>query len=78
MARAYKPHRELFEKALAVSGYPAGQAVHIGDSLTSDVAGARAAGIAPVLLDRSGAHADAPDCPVVSSLPAALALLGAG
>lgn len=54
MARAYKPHRELFEKALEISGYKAGEVLHIGDSMFSDVNGAKAAGILPVLLDREG------------------------
>ena len=54
MARAYKPHRELFLKALEVSGCRAKEVVHIGDSVTSDVAGAASAGIRPLLLDRRG------------------------
>ena len=42
MARAYKPHRAFFEKALALSGCTADGAVHIGDSARSDIEGARA------------------------------------
>lgn len=52
MVRAYKPHRELFEKALEVSGYSADEVIHIGDSYTSDVQGAMAAGIKPILVQR--------------------------
>lgn len=52
MVRAYKPHRELFEKALEVSGYDANEVVHIGDSYTSDVQGARAVGITPIFVQR--------------------------
>ncbi|SHJ81176.1 HAD family hydrolase [Hespellia stercorisuis] len=52
MARAYKPHKELFEKALQVSGCQAGEVLHIGDSMSSDVKGALNAGITPVLIDR--------------------------
>ena len=52
MVRAYKPHRELFEKALEISSCRAEEAVHIGDSITSDVKGALSAGICPLLLDR--------------------------
>lgn len=48
--RAYKPHRELFEEALRISGCAPDEAVHIGDSYNTDVVGARAAGIRPVLL----------------------------
>lgn len=51
--RAYKPHAELFEKALDTAGVSASEAVHIGDSYESDVLGARVAGILPVLLQRT-------------------------
>lgn len=52
MVKAYKPHRELFEKALQVSGYQAGEVLHIGDSMSSDVKGALNVGITPILVDR--------------------------
>lgn len=52
--RAYKPHRELFERALEISGCRADEVIHIGDSVESDVKGAISAGIRPVLLDREG------------------------
>lgn len=52
MVKAYKPHRELFEKALQVSGYQAGEVLHIGDSMSSDVKGALNVGITPILIDR--------------------------
>ena len=51
-ARAYKPHREIFDEALRVSGCAPGEVVHIGDSYDTDVVGARGAGIRPVLLLR--------------------------
>lgn len=46
--RAYKPRREVFERALSLLGLPAERVLHVGDSLSSDVRGAQAAGI-PVL-----------------------------
>ena len=49
-----KPGRAIFERALAIAGVEAGEAVHVGDSLENDVAGARAAGIRPVLVARDG------------------------
>ena len=51
-ARAYKPRREIFDEALRVSGCAPGEVIHIGDSYDTDVAGARSAGIRPVLLLR--------------------------
>jgi putative acetyltransferase len=46
--RAYKPRREMFERALQLLGLPATEALHVGDSLGSDVRGAKQAGV-PVL-----------------------------
>ena len=44
-ARSYKPHREIFEMALARTGWRRDRVIHVGDSLHSDVGGAMAAGI---------------------------------
>jgi putative hydrolase of the HAD superfamily len=49
-----KPGRGIFERALELAGAGPGDAVHVGDSLANDVAGARAAGIRPVLVARDG------------------------
>lgn len=53
-AGARKPARAIFEVALGLAGTAAQDAVHLGDSLDEDVAGARAAGIEPVLVSRDG------------------------
>jgi putative hydrolase of the HAD superfamily len=53
-AGARKPSPSIFRQALDLAGTTAEQATHVGDSLAEDVAGARAAGIAPVLLCRGG------------------------
>ena len=75
MVRAYKPHRELFLKALEVSGCTPDEVIHIGDSVTSDVQGAQRVGIRPVLLDREGKAAPQ-EYLTVSSLTEVLPLLG--
>jgi len=49
-----KPAPEIFEHALGLAGVAAHEAMHIGDSLAEDVAGARAAGIEAVLINRDG------------------------
>ena len=54
--RAYKPHREIFDEALRLSGCTTDDAVHIGDSYDTDVMGARVAGIKSVLLLRGRAQ----------------------
>jgi putative hydrolase of the HAD superfamily len=53
-AGARKPAPAIFEQALALAGVTADQAVHVGDDITEDVAGARNAGIEPLLLCRDG------------------------
>ncbi|HEX4804409.1 MAG TPA: HAD family hydrolase [Conexibacter sp.] len=53
-----KPEREIFARGLALAGAAAEDAVHVGDSVEHDVAGALAAGIVPLLLARDGASPD--------------------
>ena len=71
MVRAYKPHRELFDKALEVSGCRAEEVIHIGDSIVSDVKGALGAEITPVLIDRKGTST-CTQCRVIHRLAEAL------
>ncbi|HQR44920.1 MAG TPA: HAD-IA family hydrolase [Thermoanaerobaculia bacterium] len=49
-----KPSRGIFEEALGRAGVAAGEALHVGDSLHDDYDGARAAGLAALLVDRHG------------------------
>lgn len=51
---ARKPAAAVFEAALAAARVTPAQALHVGDSLEEDVAGARAAGIAALWLNRDG------------------------
>ncbi|HVL97657.1 MAG TPA: HAD family hydrolase [Solirubrobacteraceae bacterium] len=69
-AGAAKPDPRPFALALEHLGVAAADAWHVGDTPAEDVAGARAAGVLPVLVDRNGSVA-APTCVrVVSSLAA--------
>ena len=54
-AGARKPDPAIFTAALEATGVEPREAVHVGDTPSEDVAGARAAGIEPLLLDRAGA-----------------------
>ncbi|HET7034262.1 MAG TPA: HAD-IA family hydrolase [Thermomicrobiaceae bacterium] len=70
-----KPGPAIFERALEIGGAPPERALQVGDDLRTDVAGARAAGMQAVLLDRSGAaepakEAAALDVPVIRTLAA--------
>lgn len=73
--KAYKPHKELFEKALEIADCKPQEAVHIGDSYTSDVLGARTVGILPILLQRTGDQKYEDDLIVVKSLKEVLQYL---
>ena len=61
-----KPDAAPFETALARLGVDT--AVHVGDSAEEDVAGARAAGLTPVLIDRDGTAAAPDGVRVIGSL----------
>ena len=56
---AAKPDPAIFASALDVAGARPDEALHVGDTLDADVAGARAAGLRALHLDRSGADTDA-------------------
>ncbi len=55
-AGAEKPHPAIFRAALSRAGVKPEEAVHVGDQVESDVEGALAAGITPVLMDRFNGH----------------------
>jgi len=59
-----KPSPAIFEQALTLAGVSAAEALHVGDTLDEDVAGARAAGIEPVLIRRG----DGPPVPGVRNI----------
>lgn len=52
--RSYKPRPELFVAGLAAVDCPADRALHVGDSLTSDLAGAHELGIPVAWINRTG------------------------
>jgi putative hydrolase of the HAD superfamily len=57
-----KPHTGIFEHALERAGVSGSEAVHVGDNPATDVAGARAAGIRPILIRRRPpTHTHGPD-----------------
>ncbi|MFI5418265.1 MAG: HAD family hydrolase [Candidatus Lutacidiplasmatales archaeon] len=51
---AEKPDPAIFAKALERAGSPSSEAIHVGDSLESDVFGARRSGLQPVWVNREG------------------------
>jgi putative hydrolase of the HAD superfamily len=55
-----KPQARIFDIALTRFGLIPGQALHIGDSETNDLAGARNAGVRALLVDRDLAAGSAP------------------
>jgi putative hydrolase of the HAD superfamily len=74
--RMAKPDPQLFETALQRANTIADYTLHVGDSYPLDVLGARATGITPVLLDRSGAYNALPlDCIAIRDLYGLLDIL---
>ncbi len=71
-----KPAPEIFSQALHKHDLEPGQVIHTGDSPHADIAGARAAGILPILVDRRGGEAPAADCQRVNNLKELLRFLG--
>jgi len=68
-AGAAKPDPAIFHAALAALEVPNCEAVHAGDSIISDVEGARTAGMRAVLVDRRGRRPHLPpDTAVVTTL----------
>jgi HAD superfamily hydrolase (TIGR01509 family) len=55
--KAYKPRGETFERALALLDLSAAEVLHVGDSLGSDVRGAKAHGIRVLWINRRGRRA---------------------
>jgi 2-haloalkanoic acid dehalogenase type II len=53
-----KPDPVIFERALELAGCQAAEVLHVGDTAEEDVAGARAAGIRSLLIDRDGGKGD--------------------
>jgi HAD superfamily hydrolase (TIGR01549 family) len=70
-----KPHRSIFDAALAALETSPDEAAMVGDSYSDDIEGARALGMRAILLDREGLHEDEPDrIDTLFALPAALGL----
>jgi HAD superfamily hydrolase (TIGR01509 family) len=70
-----KPDPRFFRRALERAGAEAESTIHVGDFYHIDVAGARAAGITPALLDVAGLYPDC-DCLRVGSLTELVDVLG--
>jgi len=62
-----KPGGAMFREALALAGAAPGEALHVGDDLEHDVAGALAAGMHAALVVRGG---------VAPEVPAGVAVIG--
>lgn len=62
-----KPDPEIFRRALARLAVPAERSVYVGDIFAIDVLGARAAGLAAILIDETGGYADVA-CPRIAAL----------
>lgn len=64
---AWKPDPRIFNRALEFTGSLPRRTIYVGDNYFADIAGAKSAGIQPVLFDSDGVFPDA-DCTVIKSL----------
>jgi putative hydrolase of the HAD superfamily len=74
---AAKPDPRIFHRALEIAACDADDAVYVGDSPANDVAGAAAAGLRAILVERHGARSLTPPQPAarigsLAQLPAVL------
>ena len=71
-----KPHPEIFERTLAELGAQASEALHVGDTLAADIAGARGVGMRAVhYCHARGADRDPGPGETIFSLPELLPLI---
>jgi putative hydrolase of the HAD superfamily len=76
MTRYAKPSPILYERALQRANAIPDYTLHIGDSYIYDVLGARAVGITPILIDRSGTlQENSVDCLLIHQLTEILDML---
>ncbi len=74
-----KPHRSIFDAALAALGVAAEETAMVGDSPQDDIEGARALGMRAFLLDREDRHPEWGErLRDLYTLPAALGLVSSG
>ena len=72
---ASKPHPPIFVEALRRAQVEPHEALHVGDQYDTDVKGALAMGIHPVLLDRDRLNDDSPNFPRIEALGEVVELL---
>ncbi len=70
-----KPDPRIFEAALARANVTADQAALVGDQLESDIYGAEAVGMRPILMDRYNGHPDYKQHPRVTDMESSIALI---
>lgn len=61
LEKTSKPDPEIFRRACHRVDVAPGEALHVGDSVSEDLAGARGAGLSALLLDRANAHPEIAD-----------------
>ncbi|MBS20814.1 MAG: hypothetical protein CL739_01790 [Chloroflexi bacterium] len=63
-----KPNPLMFQKAMEIAGVSKQEALHVGDQIGSDIDGAEASGVRPILIDRDGNHSDFTRCAKISNM----------
>ena len=65
---AEKPDPRIFQAALQKARVDSTEAMHVGDQYQTDVQGAKAVGMIPVLIDRESQHENVNDCSRITQL----------
>jgi len=68
-AKTDKPDPAIFLLALEKADVSPASSIYVGDQYDVDVAGARGADIAPVMIDRYDLYLDINDCPRIKTMP---------
>jgi len=67
-AGAAKPHPEIFQYAMSKAKVQPAESIYVGDQYQVDMAGAKAAGMKGILLDRTDYYQTILDCPRIKNL----------
>ena len=63
----WKPNPQIFERAIAESGFDCEQMIYVGDNYYADIVGAQRAGMVPILIDPDDVFPEAA-CTIIQSI----------
>jgi len=70
----WKPNPQIFDRAIAESGFSSEEMIYVGDNYYADIVGAQRAGLTPILIDPERVFPEA-ECMVIRSIGEILGLV---